>query len=463
MKKKILVIGSGLAGALMCNTLAKNCNVTLLEKGAKDTILYPSVSFLNKHFGEVKTFCLGQGGTTNLWDNGLIPISVQDVTEPSFSALLENSAIYRDQAASELFFGRRLFMDEYTAVLKMMRALTDPIGVFGDRVDCLIYPKRHSGLRISDAVRTLYGVDRIDFHSANDHVEKVSCETGRIRHEIYPDNVVVCAGALGSPKIVADLLKSRGYCPNMAGIGLADHPMGFVGKMKAKPEFADAVQHMTYCNSGNYAFRTAVRIKSDCGKYTACAFFRPALTMQNRLAIYKYKSLLGAGRGIQRVRAAMSVKLFHPDILAEIFSHLTGMQVKSGVFNILVLFEQKRGENRVRYDGDNIIVDWRVSDQELALYNRMLRKLQCMLEPIAKELVIQVPLTEDWLWSAAHHSGTIAMGPPPGGLVHASLKLHGFENVYVCDGSVIQEHSYANTGLTIGQMALYVARHLQCG
>jgi choline dehydrogenase-like flavoprotein len=237
--------------------------------------------------------------------------------------------------------------------------------------------------------------------------------------------------------------------------------MGFVGKLKAKPQFADAVQRMAYCDRGNYAFRTAVRIKSDCGKYTACVFFRPALTLQNRLEIYKYKSLLGAGRGMQRVRAAMSSKLFHPDILAEIFAHLTGMQVKSGIFNILVLFEQKRAASRVRYDEKNILVDWYIDEQELSLYNLMLHKLRRMIEPIAKEMVLQIPLTEDWLWSAAHHSGTIAMGSPPSGLVDASLKLHGFDNVHVCDGSVIQEHSYANTGLTIGQMAMFVAQQLQ--
>jgi choline dehydrogenase-like flavoprotein len=34
------------------------------------------------------------------------------------------------------------------------------------------------------------------------------------------------------------------------------------------------------------------------------------------------------------------------------------------------------------------------------------------------------------------------------------------DNVYVCDGSVIQEHSYANTGLTIGQLALRLAERV---
>ncbi|BBO67255.1 hypothetical protein DSCA_11850 [Desulfosarcina alkanivorans] len=83
-----------------------------------------------------------------------------------------------------------------------------------------------------------------------------------------------------------------------------------------------------------------------------------------------------------------------------------------------------------------------------------------MLKPIAEEIVIQMPITEDWLWSAAHHSGTISMGDPPEGLVDKNLKLHGCDNVSVCDGSVIQEHSYANTGLTIGSLAMRLAQRI---
>jgi hypothetical protein len=461
MKRKVLAIGSGLAGTLICNELDKSCDVTLIEKGAQNAIASPPVYFLKKHFGAVKTFWLGHGGTTNLWDNGLIPISTEDVAGQDFAGLRANCAEYQDGAASHLYFGKKRYTVEYGTVLSTTRSLAESIGVFKDGVDCLIYPKRYSGLRASVGVHTLFGVERIDFESANGHIKKVSCQVGEARHEFYPDDVVVCGGALGSPRIVADILASQGNPSDHAGIGLADHPMGFVGKLKVKPEFADKIQRMAYCDRGDYVFRTAVRIKSDCGQYTACAFFRPALSMQNRLSIYKYKSLIGAGRGMQRVRAAMSIKLFHPDILAEIFSHLTGIQVRSGIFNILVLFEQKRGTNRVSYDGQNILVDWRVSDRELELYNRMLKKLHTMLQPIAEELVIQIPITEDWLWSAAHHSGTIGLGPAPDGLVDATLKLHGFDNVHVCDGSVIQEHSYANTGLTIGQMAMFVAQHLK--
>ena len=41
MKKKVVVIGSGLAGTLICNELVKGSDVTLLEIGDKEVIEYP--------------------------------------------------------------------------------------------------------------------------------------------------------------------------------------------------------------------------------------------------------------------------------------------------------------------------------------------------------------------------------------------------------------------------------------
>ena len=460
MKKKVIVIGSGLAGSLICNTLAEVCDVTLLELGQKVGISYPHVVHIGKQFGAVKTFCLGQGGTTNLWDNGLIPIDLQDVQSNVFGQVLSDASSYMDRAAAGLFFAGKPFSVEYDLVRSEMAGVADSIGVFADGVDCLLYPKRHSALRVDNRVAAFYGVSSIDFVVANGRITSLHFSDGNRRLSLPSDSVVVCAGALGTPRLVAQILAAAEYPSDQSGMGLIDHPMGFVGKVKVKREFRDRIQMMACRDKGDYLCRTALRLKSDCGRYTACAFFRPALTMQNNLAIYKYKSRLGASSGMDRLRAAFSVKLFHPDILAEIYAHLLGVQVRSRIFNLLLLFEQKRGKSRVFYDGGGIKVNWRVSAEELSVYNHLLEKLKGMLAPIADELILQTPLTEDWLWSAAHHSGTISLGEANGELVDKDLKLRGCDNVFVCDGSVIQEHSYANTGLTIGQLAMRLADRL---
>jgi hypothetical protein len=266
--------------------------------------------------------------------------------------------------------------------------------------------------------------------------------------------VIICAGALGTPKLVGKVLSAAGHPIEKSGKGLADHPMGFVGKVKVKEGLARFFQRLSIVDRGDYICRTAVRIKSECGRYTCCAFFRPALTMQNELSIYKYKSLLGASTGIDRVKNAFSMRIFHPDIMAEIYSHIFKANIRSRIYNILMIFEQKRGNSSVTYDGSDIKVDWHITEEELSVYNSIINKLKGMLTRISDELVIQMPITEEWLWSAAHHSGTIPLGNAPDGLIDSDLKLNMLDNVFVCDGSVIQEHSYANTGLTIGQLAM---------
>ena len=182
------------------------------------------------------------------------------------------------------------------------------------------------------------------------------------------------------------------------------------------------------------------------------------MTIQNSLSVYKFKSLLGATTGLTRIRNAFSWKLFHPDIVAEVFSHVFGVNIPTRTYNVLFVAEQRWGSSRVYYDGDDLRVDWSISTEELAVYRSLLQRLSEILRKVAEEVNIQTDLTEDWLWSGAHHSGTTSMGKAASDLIDQNLKLKFCDNVYVCDGSVVQEHSYVNTGLTIAQLALRLAR-----
>ncbi len=456
MLKNIVVIGSGLAGVLICNELVQGVpNVTLLEAGPKDDIIYPETDFLKKHFGVVKTFCYGGGGTTNLWHNGLIPLNFDDIHYQTFKTMLADAKIYIDTAANRLFFKSKSYRTEYETVRTEMNQLVEKLRVFPEGVDCLLYPKRFSRLTPDARVSAYYNVSDTTFEHDQRNVTSIAFVTGGKKRSVAPDAVILSAGTLGTPLLVKKVLLAAGRAIGNVGSGLADHPMGFIGKVKIKKDLNSIFKELSTSDRGDYISRTAVRLKSDCGQYTCCVFFRPALTMQNDLSIYKYKSKLGASSRSERLKNAFSLKILHPDILAEIYSHLFGVQLQSRIYNILVLFEQKRGNSKVQYyNSKRIGIDWSISNNELAIYNQMVLKLQTMLSKISDEIVVKVPLSEDWLWSAAHHSGTISLGDKEDDLVDTNLKLKSSDNVFICDGSIIQEHSYANTGLTIGQLAL---------
>jgi hypothetical protein len=458
--KNAVIIGSGLAGTLVGNELSKAFKVTILEAGPKNSIQYPSVQFINKDFGLVKTFCRGGGGTTNLWHNGLMPINPGDVHSVEFKEVLTDARSFVDEAASKLFFVKKKYDCEYEALSAQMTTLKKGMGIFPEGLDFLLYPKQFKRLTIDSGTEAYYGVRDFSFGEGEGKINRINYRLGNKKYSLEPDLLFICAGTLGTPNVVGRLLADTGHSFDRIGTGLVDHPMGFIGKIKVKKTVSILFERLATLNRGDYICRSAVRLRSECGKYSACAFFRPALTMGNNLSLYKYKSLLGASSGIERFRSALSLKLFHPDILAEIYSHLFKTNFRSRIYGLLVIFEQKQGKNRVTYEGDKIKVDWGISEAELDVYNNLLKKLKDMLEDLAEDLVVRVPLTDDWLWSAAHHSGTMLMGSLPDGIIDTNLKINFFDNVFVCDGSVIQEHSYANTGLTIGQLALRLVNRI---
>jgi len=460
MKKRVVVIGSGLAGSLICNELADKADITLLEIGQKDVISYPDIHFNNKELAEFNTFCFSEGGGSNLWHNGLIPINNKDVDSTDFSQLLEESRPFLNKAASKLLFPNDSYALEYSNTLLEMNTLAKKIGIFDEGVDCLLYPKKTKKLKVDRKVKAHYSVQDIKFKLQDKRITTVDFTSNNKPHSVDIDAVVISAGAFGSPRLISQILTSLDKPIKNLGKGLIDHPAGFIGKVKFKQSDAKLIRKFALLDKGDYNCCTGIRLKSDCRKYTCFAFFRPAVTMSNSLSIYQYKSRLGGSKGLKRIWNALSLKIFHPDILVEIFAHIFGFNINSRTFNILVYFQQRQGDNNVSYDGSTLNIDWNVTNQEIEIYNQILKKLDLKLLEISQETNIQQPITNQWLRSGAHHSGTVSLGKHEDCLLNQDLKLKCSDNAYVCDGSVIQEHSYANTGLTIGQLALRLANKL---
>jgi hypothetical protein len=454
MKKKILIIGTGLAGSIIANELATFADVTTLELGACDKVKFPKIDFIKKKLANVKTFCFGGGGGTNLWHNGLIPINSKDILSNNFKEILSQANQYADKAAAKLFFPEPDYLSEYNKNVSEMNLLSGSMRIFKNGVDCLLYPKNFTKLTLNNEITSFYDVGNISFQTVDKKIESVSFEYDSVCHSVKPDIVIIAAGTFGSPSLVKNILKSLNLSTNNVGKGLIDHPVGFVGKVKFNKVHSKIMHKFSLEDKGNYESCTAARYKSKCGKYSCFAFFRPALTMTNKLSIYKFKSELGASSGVERLKNAFSLKLFHPDILSEIFTHIFRITLPTNTFNILVYFEQKTSDNRVDIIDDKLKIDWQISKEELVVYQDLLQQIDGDLSKVSQDVKIQHSITADWLWSGAHHSGTISLGADESDILDNDLKIRGCDNAFVCDGSVIQEHSYANTGLTIAELGL---------
>jgi choline dehydrogenase-like flavoprotein len=70
---------------------------------------------------------------------------------------------------------------------------------------------------------------------------------------------------------------------------------------------------------------------------------------------------------------------------------------------------------------------------------------------------IQYNQEGDAIW---HIAGSLRMGERGAGVVDHNLKFHEYNNLYVCDLSVFPDIPAVNPSLTLGALALRLARHL---
>ena len=117
---------------------------------------------------------------------------------------------------------------------------------------------------------------------------------------------------MGSPRILRDIITATGHRFESLGTGFIDHPLGFVGKVRFKKDAVDAINRLSMIDHDDYVVRSALRLKSACGRYTCCAFLRPALTIHNSLSIYKYKSLLGRNDGLDQAPQRVFLEALSP-------------------------------------------------------------------------------------------------------------------------------------------------------
>ena len=461
MRKHCTIIGSGLGGTLVANELAEHCDVSVIETGPKNGIVYPRFTEADKKLGHVRTFCHGAGGGTNLWHNGLMPIATGDVSEQLFRSALEDSQEFTDKAAERLHMPTGFsFTREYKRARAFAAESLDQFAATSAGVDALVYPKTFAPLKLKPSVNAYYGVTDVGFETTGSRAASVSFHSGGESIELKPDFLVMSCGSFGTPEMIGRLLEAAGLEAPDSGSGLIDHPMGFVGKVRFRKSVSPSANSFALQDAGPYEFRSVIRLKSRCKRYTAAAFLRPAVTMSNSLATYVYKSKLGASSGRERIRNAVNPRILHPDVVAEILSHLFRFDVPSRTYSVLFVGEQRERRGRVSGSAQDLSIDWSVSNEELAVYNEMVSSLAGMLSKQAERVEINDKLDANWLWSGAHHSGTTIMSESGRGHVNSDLLVSDFDNVFVCDASVIQEHSYANTGLTIGQLACRLADHI---
>ena len=78
MAQRVVVVGAGLAGSILAAELAQYCDVTVIELSRKNSSLALPLADVNWPAGLDPHVGSGPGGTTALWNNGLIELEDDD-------------------------------------------------------------------------------------------------------------------------------------------------------------------------------------------------------------------------------------------------------------------------------------------------------------------------------------------------------------------------------------------------
>ena len=123
-----------------------------------------------------------------------------------------------------------------------------------------------------------------------------------------------------------------------------------------------------------------------------------------------------------------------------------------------------RAENRIRYDGDRVVLDLREGDQEA--HHRLRKKLELMLGKAgAHPLLLDRSLYLGKgipIGGTAHQAGTARFGHDPAtSVLDLDCKAHQLDNLYLTDASFFPSIGAVNPTLTIIANALRVAERIR--
>ncbi len=464
---RVVVVGAGLGGSIVADALAERYAVTVIELGGPVTAMQDKISDvayparLDPHVGA------GPGGTTGLWHNGLIEIDEDVFAERWPFPKAELEPWY--EAAYPLLSGAtRAFVK---AAGEGARGLYRDAGLSVDRSPVMFVPVTRRNLwhalGVGKRVRLVTGEAlRLVFDGAR-RIRHVV-----VRHEdgernIEGDQFVLAAGGLGTPPLLQSIARGE-QLPALRNAGryYEDHPMTSVGLLKLRAPLYRFWNIAAPGTGGTIRIPLVLRQEGVRVSFQ----LRPAAMFLRDKRRKRVRSVITRLRNNPFNPLNYFALLRHPDDILDILSFRFGIRVPTRHYALLMVAEEPPSPERAVWGEQDpsggptrIKRSWRLSKEYFATLQHAIERFIGGLG----ELLIDAQIFPGWettLETAAHHSGTARMSTSPeGGVCNPDGRVHGIDNLFVADGSLIPGSGIANTGLTIAALALRLADHLGGG
>jgi len=458
MKPRMIIVGAGLGGCCLADALAESWDVTMVElqtSGAKLTQVIVDVgrpAVTRPHVGH------GLGGTTTVWHNGLIEVDTE-IFDQYWPFPKSELKPYYAAAFSKL---SGVTLDAVTNAAAILKQKLQAIGVPPKLIgQSLYYPRRRINVwkhfSLKSRVSLIEGEVSGFLPSGAAGIRGVVVRQGDVESQLEGDIVVLAAGGLGTPILMQKLAQmTSSVSMQHAGRHYEDHPTGFVAEVALAEPFYKFWNFSTSSLKGN--LRIPVVVEQD-GLQVSFQF-RPAAQFRPR---NKLNSILNELRNEPFNLKNYFRLLGHADDILDILSFRFGLKWPTKRYSLLMVAQQPpeidfsvwRDPVKATIFRKWILTDAYLANLEKAIHT-VIDQLGC------KEGANIFVNWADDLKSSAHHSGTARMhSSPEVGVCDENARVHGFRNLFICDGSMIPSSGYANTGLTIGALALRLAQHLK--
>jgi hypothetical protein len=147
------------------------------------------------------------------------------------------------------------------------------------------------------------------------------------------------------------------------------------------------------------------------------------------------------------------------DDICEILSFKFGLRIPTRTYSVLMVAEQPPSTYCAVSKATDFTINrrWELDDYYLCSANKA---IEYFIENM-RSVIESYSIFPDWsdnVFSSSHHSGTARMSVTSNdGVCDKNGKVHGFSNLFVCDGSVIPASGFVNTGLTIAALSMRMA------
>lgn len=466
MKSRVVIVGAGLGGCFVAHGLADTHDVTVIELGSNSVAgLQARVrdlgapAIVDPHVGA------GLGGTSALWHNGLIEIEEQIFAERWPFPKSELQPYYVEAYPFLGGVANEFIQNEIESLRKTFAS----IGVRGLMLPGLFYPRSRcnawNALKLSGRVRVING-EVIALESDGEKcIRSVRVKTSAGEQQIGGDVFVLAAGGLGTPLLLQQLETTLALpALSQAGRHYEDHPMGFVGEFKMR---APLYRYWNFGLPGKCGnLRMPLVVEQD-GIHVSFQI-RPAANFYRQARRDRVHSVITQIRNNRWHPGGYFRLLTHWDDVLDILSFQYGIRVPTSRYSLLIMAEQPPSEERAVWGAVDpesgirtIQRNWQLSSGYLDTLARAVTQLLNRLGDMTTDVNI-FPNWQANLGTGAHHSGTARMSASPEhGVCNANATVHGTQNLYVADGSLIPASGIANTGLTIAALGLRLANHLR--